>query len=354
MKKNTFISCLANKWTGIYVQGTDVKKPATRCLHSMFTYNGEHYIACGYSNNNECLSDIWRMDITNSSQIFTQIHAPNSHDAFQGSYGSATLILNNKLYVIMGATPDNNVSEGCLYSYDFTSNEKTWIKEYDANENFQSRIYFAVAAISNLNRIYVFGGVKPDIDSIDQERSNLIEGDQIFGYFSYSSENETWNFQTIPLGENGPSARYGHSMIAMDNTLYLFGGTDDEIMFNTIWKYDVNKNNWQEIDTEQSEIPEGRYLHTMLPHLNKEFWILGGSSGGATRGVCGKTFNDIWKFDTVENKWTKKGEAPISFCATGSVLQEGEDMKIYIWGGSKDGSEYLPQDIIYEYTHCRK
>ena len=154
----------------------------------------------------------------------------------------------------MGATPDNNVSEGCLYSYDFTSNEKTWIKEYDANENFQSRIYFAVAAISNLNRIYVFGGVKPDIDSIDQERSNLIEGDQIFGYFSYSSENETWNFQTIPLGENGPSARYGHSMIAMDNTLYLFGGTDDEIMFNTIWKYDVNKNNWQEIDTEQSEI----------------------------------------------------------------------------------------------------
>ncbi|HNZ66991.1 MAG TPA: kelch repeat-containing protein, partial [Planctomycetota bacterium] len=198
------------------------------------------------------------------------------------------------------------------------------------------------------NYIYIFGGEKAANGYSDEERAFLIEGDQIFGYFSYSSINGEWTFKKQALRQDAPSARYGHSMISIDRTLYLFGGRDNQTAFNTIWKYSESEKTWEEIDTKQSEsdIPEARCFHTMHLHLNKEFWILGG------KDIHGKTLNDVWKFDIVKEKWTKYDtvESPISFAKAGSVLQEGKEMKIYIWGGETDTRGMLSQDIIYKYT----
>jgi len=348
------ISCLADKWEEIDVKGS--KKPEARYGHSVVTYNGQYYIACGTPDDSIGFSDVWRMNVTDSSQTFTQIYTPKDNDEFQGVRGHATLLFNNKLYVLFGYTNAYN-NNTCIYSYNFTENK--WTEEYDimktlcldddpftTRDQFYARCNFAAASISNY--IYIFGGEKAANGYSDEERAFLIEGDQIFGYFSYSSINGEWTFKKQALRQDAPSARYGHSMISIDRTLYLFGGRDNQTAFNTIWKYSESEKTWEEIDTKQSEsdIPEARCFHTMHLHLNKEFWILGG------KDIHGKTLNDVWKFDIVKEKWTKYDtvESPISFAKAGSVLQEGKEMKIYIWGGETDTRGMLSQDIIYKYT----
>ncbi|HRU52817.1 MAG TPA: kelch repeat-containing protein [Planctomycetota bacterium] len=353
------IFCFADTWEGIYTQSTETEPwkeikvqgepPVARHNHSMVAYDGKYYIACGRSEENNRLSDIWCVDITNPSQTFTKIYESDGSDGFYGVCGHATLVLNNKLYILFGYHKNNIHS---IFSYDFTATgtEKKWTKEYDetiAGDDFTPRENFAVAAINN--DIYVFGGVRAGT------MDDLITDDQIFGYFSYDSDKETWVFTTIPLSRNAPQPRKGHSMVSIGDTLYLFGGwdRDSNIKYHTLWKYDKNNNSWQEINTGQSKskIPAARSFHIMHSHLNKELWILGG------RDIHNGFLNDVWKFDIVENKWIKKGKAPIDlyFSRAGSVLQEGENMKIYIWGGmkTKEGSDdtFLPADIIYECTY---
>ncbi len=346
-----FIFYISHKCGKIHVQGLEIEqwkkiqvkgagKPVARCYHSMVTYKGQHYIACGFGIKR--LSDIWQMDVTNSTQTFTKIY--ESNDTLQGTYGHSTLVLHDKLYILFGDMYDRNYNAiHSIYSYDLTVSKQEWIKEYEADNNFTPRKDFAVATIKD--DIYVFGG----LNTVD---GGLIMGDQIFGYFSYDFEKKIWTFQVIPLDldfPNAPKPRYGHSMISINNTLYLFGGYDgDQTVFHTIWKYDLNADTWEKIDTGQSEIPAGRFYHTMHLHLNKEFWILGGQN------IDGKYLNDIWQFDIANNKWTKKMDSPIPFRNAGSVLQEGKNMKIYVWGGYTDNKELLSEDIIYEYTYITK
>ena len=305
------IFCFADIWEGIHgqdketegwkeikVQGTEEEIPKARWGHSMVTYNDQHYIVCGSSTMDGApLSDIWQMD---SSQTFKKIYESNS--GFYGTYGHATLVLNNKLYVFFGHMDPIGAF---IYSYDFTATiNQGWKNEYDPNipqDYFEPRVYFSVATMED--NIYVFGG-KSTI-----ENGLITDTNKIFGYFSYSSIDKKWIYHKIILDQNEsqPKACYGHSMIAINNILYLFGGWNGQTDLNTIWEYDRNqaRNNWQKIDTGQSEseIPKARSFHTMHANGSKEFWILGGLNGS-------NYLKDIWKFDIAKNKWIKKWNRP--------------------------------------------
>ncbi|HRU51538.1 MAG TPA: kelch repeat-containing protein, partial [Planctomycetota bacterium] len=351
------IFCFADAGEGIREQSTELGtwktlhvdniKPEERYTHSMVSYNGKHYITCGADNSYNPNSDIWELDITNNIPTFTKIYTPYSNDELQKANSHATLVWDKKLYVLFGTMRDGTGYPDSIYSYDFrATTDKKWKREYELEESsspnyFEPRYNFSAAAIGD--KIYVFGGANYQF--------KLIDGDQVFGYFSYSSTDEKWTFNKQALGADAPEKRHGHSMISINNTLYLFGGSDvvTRTMFKDLWKYEVgqDKNTWEEIKTGQleSEIPEARGMHTMLANGNKEFWILGGYNGN-------NGLNDVWQFNIKKNKWTKKESAPKCFWFHGSVLQQEEkEMKIYVWGGWTNTRDILPADTIYEYTY---
>jgi len=341
------IFCLADTWKDIHGQGTEkeqwkeikvqgTEKPLERGEYFLVTYNGQHYLACGKSLLGTS-SDIWLMDLTNSTQTFRKIYTSNDNEEFRGQVNPAPFVLNDKLYVLYSGY--NNIF---IYSYDFTATRKGWIKENSptSSNDFTPRFGFAVATIDN--NIYVFGGYK-FVSPI-----GFVEDASIFGYFSYSSKTQEWTFQTIPLDSDPkkiPEPSHSHTMIAINNALYLFGGYGKSRMLNDLWKYDVSKNAWQKIDTGQpeSEIPKARMWHTMHANKNKEIWILGGLNDSNEM---------LWEYDIAGNKWIRKESAPISFSCHRSVLQEGKEMKIYIWSGRTTTERgYLTEDTIYEYTY---
>lgn len=47
----------------------------------------------------------------------------------------------------------------------------------------------------------------------------------------------------------GPSPMSGHSASIYDGNMFVFGGTNGEVRFNDIWKYDLNQETWQKIKT---------------------------------------------------------------------------------------------------------
>ncbi|HPY76086.1 MAG TPA: kelch repeat-containing protein [Planctomycetota bacterium] len=332
-------------WQEITAKGTE--KPEERFDHGMVRYNDKYYITCGsIESTEEAVGDIWEMDITHPNKTFTQIYTPDSTHEFKSTYGHATLVLDDKLYVLFGYMYDNNDREQIsgIFTYDLTESSQTWVREYDpkiANDDFVARRDFAAAVIDD--KIYVFGGSKIPYHLI-------TDPDQIFGSFSYDTDKQNWVFESIELeqNENAPSARDYHSMVAIDNTLYIFGGKgEDDTLLNDLWKYDVSGKIWEKIDTRQEETPEARCDHTMHANGNKEFWILGGYNDD-------NYLKDLWQFNIAEKKWTRKKDAPVSFARHTSALQEGKNMKIYVWGGDTDNHVSLPADTIYEYKYTVK
>ncbi|HRU52824.1 MAG TPA: kelch repeat-containing protein [Planctomycetota bacterium] len=362
------ILCVADTWEDIYGQDTATDKwdtieidassdlPDARYGHSMVTCNNKIYIACGINydrlfsdigrenrllsdigRDNYLLSDIWRIDVKDSTATFTQIYKLGENDEFLGTAEHSTFVLNNKLYVLYGLMfkkdepiHANAIPIDAIYSYDLTSDRQGWIQEYVYDENDPEgcipRYKFATAAISD--KIYVFGGYEFD-------EGKIIDGDQRFGYFSYTGGE--WSFHKLPYTD-GPSKRVGHTMVSVGNTLYLFGGLthtdglEDYEDYNDLWKYDESKNAWEKIETEEG--PSARCFHNMIA-IDNMIYVLGGVNKTPQRIRDSDVF-EMWGYDAIKSRWVRLLNHPAAFAYGGtawSYTYETQEKHIYQWGG---------------------
>lgn len=72
-----------------------------------------------------------------------------------------------------------------------------------------------------------------------------------------------------------PSRRYGHTMVAHDTHLYVFGGAADSNLPNDLYWYDLENETWDVVQT-TGEIPSGRLFHHGDVIENK-MYIFGGT-----------------------------------------------------------------------------
>jgi N-acetylneuraminic acid mutarotase len=94
-------------------------------------------------------------------------------------------------------------------------------------------------------------------------KSNMI----VFGGFASSGRtNNVWIFSTDEkkwtLREQGddprrfPCPRTGHTSCVIGDTMWVFGGQDDETnKLNDIWAYTITSDVWERIDCEESSRP---------------------------------------------------------------------------------------------------
>lgn len=72
-----------------------------------------------------------------------------------------------------------------------------------------------------------------------------------------------------------PSRRYGHTMVAHDTHLYVFGGAADSNLPNDLYWYDLENETWDVVQT-TGDIPSGRLFHHGDVIENK-MYIFGGT-----------------------------------------------------------------------------
>ncbi|CAF1120744.1 unnamed protein product [Rotaria sordida] len=100
-----------------------------------------------------------------------------------------------------------------------------------------------------------------------------------------------------------PSSRSSHTLTAIDNHLYLFGGEHDPrvTIDNDVWQFNVNDNRWKCLSVNQDERPLPRLAHAAAAVEHKLF-IFGGRT---SVNMTDDTLDDLYSFDIDLNQWTQ-------------------------------------------------
>ncbi|KAL0486018.1 actin-fragmin kinase [Acrasis kona] len=116
--------------------------------------------------------------------------------------------------------------------------------------------------------------------------------------FTFNPSTSTWS----PIEKNSqdatwPSPRDNHSAVVINDCMYVFGGTDNETSLDELWKYEFSTNEWTKLTAKG---PTRRAGHAAVSNQDYMF-IYGGCDEGNINGA--KYYNETWVFNTKTNKW---------------------------------------------------
>ncbi|KAM3138447.1 hypothetical protein pb186bvf_009533 [Paramecium bursaria] len=76
------------------------------------------------------------------------------------------------------------------------------------------------------------------------------------------------NWNKIKQENQGPSQRWGHSSVIIDEKLYIFGGFIDSKYYNELHQFDFESKQWDRLET-YGQIPKPRSNHIMFNYQGK-------------------------------------------------------------------------------------
>jgi hypothetical protein len=166
---------------------------------------------------------------------------------------------------------------------------------------------------------------------------------QLNDLWRWYAQNETWIQLLADENDNWPSAREGHSAASIASELFVFGGfnyADQEL--DDLWKYS-SLNGWERIFENENAIwPSARHLHSMVA-VKQSLVLFGGQSAN-------QFLQDLWAFD--QGSWSRLAEnnnilntpKPRSSFAMASL-----GSKVFIHGGFASGTFV---GDVWEYSLC--
>jgi N-acetylneuraminic acid mutarotase len=179
------------------------------------------------------------------------------------------------------------------------------------------------------NKMYVFGG----LGERNQALSNEI-------YVLNQDAFLWWYKPRIDTAK--PKARYGHTMVAINTTLHLFGGRDDTDVFNDYFMLNTDDLEWHEISV--ADAPSPRYHHSAVVHDHRVY-IFGGTNGS-------QYFNDLFVFDTEKKEWRqiKTNAAPAPRSEHAAIMIEGKDGPKMLIHGGLAAEGFLNEFFLFDLT----
>ena len=144
-----------------------------------------------------------------------------------------------------------------------------------------------------------------------------------------------------PRNSNVPFQRYGHSVVANGDLIYLWGGRNDNRADNTLYCFDTVSRQWLARPAVTGCIPGARDGHTAVV-INDKMYIFGGYEE-----IMERFSNDIYVLDlkTYVWKYQQAGGTPPSWRDFHSAI--GLDNKMFVFGGRSDlsGPNHSQQEI---------
>lgn len=143
---------------------------------------------------------------------------------------------------------------------------------------------------------------------------------------------------------NRPPARIGHSLTAINGTLYLFGGYSPEVkgdLLDDIWCYADRDRDWTKITPTASPLPPARQKHSAAAS-GGNLYIFYGLDAENNR------YDDIWCYLPAENRWQRENStgSPPPACHSHSTVATGGGA-IILFGGLTTGGAINDRPYIY-------
>uniref|UniRef100_A0A8C5CQQ4 Leucine zipper like post translational regulator 1 n=1 Tax=Gadus morhua TaxID=8049 RepID=A0A8C5CQQ4_GADMO len=242
---------------GAFTTGTP---PAPRYHHSAVVYGSSMFVFGGYT------GDIYsNSNLKNKNDLFeykfatgqwTEWKVEGSLPVARSAHGAT--VYDDKLWIFAGY--DGNARLNDMWTISLQDREQGCWEEMDqSGEIPPSCCNFPVAVCRD--KMFVFSG-----QSGAKITNNL---------FQFEFKGHMWT--RIPTehllrgSPPPPQRRYGHTMVAFDRHLYVFGGVADNTLPNELHCYDVDSQSWEVIhpslDSEVSTVT--RPAQTLSPHTHR-------------------------------------------------------------------------------------
>uniref|UniRef100_A0A0F7Z5T8 Leucine-zipper-like transcriptional regulator 1-like protein n=1 Tax=Micrurus fulvius TaxID=8637 RepID=A0A0F7Z5T8_MICFL len=250
-------------WCRAFTTGTP---PAPRYHHSAVVYGSSMFVFGGYT------GDIYsNSNLKNKNDLFeyklatgqwTEWKIEGRLPVARSAHGAT--VYSDKLWIFAGY--DGNARLNDMWTINLQDRDLTcWEEIKQTGEIPPSCCNFPVAVCKE--RMFVFSG-----QSGAKITNNL---------FQFEFKEKIWT--RIPTehllrgSPPPPQRRYGHTMVAFDRHLYVFGGAADNTLPNELHCYDVESQTWEVIQpSPDSELPTGRLFHAAAV-ICDAMYIFGGT-----------------------------------------------------------------------------
>ncbi|XP_042321562.1 leucine-zipper-like transcriptional regulator 1 isoform X1 [Sceloporus undulatus] len=250
-------------WCRAFTTGTP---PAPRYHHSAVVYGSSMFVFGGYT------GDIYsNSNLKNKNDLFeyklatgqwTEWKIEGRLPVARSAHGAT--VYSDKLWIFAGY--DGNARLNDMWTISLQDRDLTcWEEIKQTGEIPPSCCNFPVAVCKE--KMFVFSG-----QSGAKITNNL---------FQFEFKEKIWT--RIPTehllrgSPPPPQRRYGHTMVAFDRHLYVFGGAADNTLPNELHCYDVDSQTWEVIHASpDSELPTGRLFHAAAV-ICDAMYIFGGT-----------------------------------------------------------------------------
>ncbi len=169
-------------------------------------------------------------------------------------------------------------------------------------------------------KIYIIGGHLSESDDDFTTNSELIAFDT-----------QTEKFSIIDCSGTPPSC-VNHSAVLIGSSVYVYGGREEKTTIDGVTCLELETLHWREC-ANNGQVPPARLYHAAAAH-RESFYVFGGAPDPKTTGPDDVKFNDLYKYDTASETWSKietNGTPPSPRGSCG--LSVFEDRYLVLWGG---------------------
>lgn len=309
-----------------------------RYRHTMVRYKDNLYVFGGTDEASKH-SDIFEFNI--ETKIWRKVNVLKKISPSARS-GHSACVYGNKM-IMFGGFDSTSTSCNDIYSFNFDNFEWKKLDVRILKLKFRIQVMFQDEGITILlSFIKIHFLSLEDMVRLTQLTLGWNGNTNVFfnDIYSYNLESEKW--KKIEIKGDLPSARFDHTSIIYQDSMYVFGGENGNYL-NDVCEYNFLKNEWKEIET-TGEKPSKRSGHKVAFYSGR---FMNESSMFLFGGYDGDYCNDLYNFNFSTRLWKKinyQGVVPTRRYDHGMAPI---DNGFVLYGGYvKNGKSHLNNDLF--------
>ncbi|CAH1786003.1 unnamed protein product [Owenia fusiformis] len=308
---------------------------ARRSKHTVVAYKEALYVFGG-DNGKTMLNDLLRFDVKDKSWAcaFTTGYPPAPR------YHHSAVIHEESMFVFGGYTGDihsnsNLTNKNDLFEYKFSTGQ--WVEW-----KFEGRMPVARAAHGAAvydGRLWIFAGYDGNARLNDMWTISLL------------SDTRHWE-EINQIGDIPPTC-CNFALAVARHHMFVFSGQSGAKITNNLFQFDFKDKQWTKISTEHilrgaPPPPEKRYGHTMVA-FDRHLYVFGGATGQTLP-------NDLHCYDLDSQTWTVIKPSADSKVPTGRLFHAAAVVcdAMYIFGGTIDNNVRSGEIFRFQFSSYPK
>ncbi|XP_032385260.1 tip elongation aberrant protein 1 isoform X2 [Etheostoma spectabile] len=221
----------------------DSQAPCDRYKHACCSYGGHVYILGG--RDSSTLRDFWRYSVAKQKWVPCQGKTSSPQSRMPTNRKGHSAVLLGSAMLLYGGLLDIKGSSQDFWSLDFDSMAWSLLNGSQQQGPLGPGPRHSHSAVGSHGCMYLFGGLK----GLQEQRD----------FWKWSSTSNTWSSLK---NKAGPSRLMGHSAVAYQDSMLLYGGCESQNSpKHCLWRYHFSTQTWGQVATLPGSNPPGKIHH---------------------------------------------------------------------------------------------